>query len=169
MFCFCFVFVFWLFLGFFCFLFVCLFCFVVGFVFLFCFVFCFLFFWGGEEGGGGVLVSHGFNDLLVDFPTSVTRAYCALRLLLLGTVSNLWLYSSPVLFNLPADRLYVRIVLFVSTLSLGLCCYSSTVRGDFFRVELLKWLPCQAPSIIGSAPGLVGLVTVYCDWVRYKV
>ena len=25
---------------------------------------------------------------------------------------------------------------------------------------------CQAPGVIGSAPGLVGLVSVYCDWVR---
>ena len=30
----------------------------------------------------------------------------------------------------------------------------------------LQWLPCQAPSIIGSALGLVGPVSVYCDWVR---
>ena len=30
----------------------------------------------------------------------------------------------------------------------------------------LKWLPCQAPGIIGSALGLVGRVSVYCDWMR---
>ena len=30
----------------------------------------------------------------------------------------------------------------------------------------LQWLPCQAPSVIGSALGLVGAVSVYCDWVR---
>ena len=30
----------------------------------------------------------------------------------------------------------------------------------------LQWLPCQAPGIKGSALGLVGLVSVYCDWVR---
>ena len=30
----------------------------------------------------------------------------------------------------------------------------------------LQWLPCQAPGIIGSALGLVGPVSVYCDWVR---
>ena len=30
----------------------------------------------------------------------------------------------------------------------------------------LQWLPCQAPGVIGSALGLVGLVSVYCDWVR---
>ena len=33
----------------------------------------------------------------------------------------------------------------------------------------LQWLPCQAPGIIGSALGLVGPVSVYCDWVRWKV
>ena len=27
----------------------------------------------------------------------------------------------------------------------------------------------QAPGVIGSALGLVGPVSVYCDWVRWKV
>ena len=27
-------------------------------------------------------------------------------------------------------------------------------------------LPCQAPGVIGSALGLVGPMSVYCDWVR---
>ena len=30
----------------------------------------------------------------------------------------------------------------------------------------LQWLPCQAPGVTGSALGLVGPVSVYCDWVR---
>ena len=30
----------------------------------------------------------------------------------------------------------------------------------------LQWLPCQAAVIMGSALGLVGPVSVYCDWVR---
>ena len=30
----------------------------------------------------------------------------------------------------------------------------------------LQWLPCQAPGIIWSALGLVGPMSVYCDWVR---
>ena len=30
----------------------------------------------------------------------------------------------------------------------------------------LQWLPCQAHGYIGSALGLVGPVSVYCDWVR---
>ena len=29
-----------------------------------------------------------------------------------------------------------------------------------------RWLPCQAPGVTGSALGLVGQVSVYCDWVR---
>ena len=30
----------------------------------------------------------------------------------------------------------------------------------------LQWLPYQVPSIIGSVLGLVGTVSVFCDWVR---
>ena len=30
----------------------------------------------------------------------------------------------------------------------------------------LQWLPCQAPGVLGSVLGLVGPVSVYCDWVR---
>ena len=33
----------------------------------------------------------------------------------------------------------------------------------------LQWLPCQATGVIGSVLGLVGPVSVYCDWVRWKV
>ena len=33
----------------------------------------------------------------------------------------------------------------------------------------LQWLPCQAPGVIGLALGLVGPVSIYCDWVRWKV
>ena len=32
-----------------------------------------------------------------------------------------------------------------------------------------QWLPCHAPGVIGSVLGLVGQVSVYCDWVRWKV
>ena len=31
---------------------------------------------------------------------------------------------------------------------------------------VLQWLPCQAPGFVGSALGLAGPVSVYCDWVR---
>ena len=33
----------------------------------------------------------------------------------------------------------------------------------------LQWLPCQAPGVIVSVLGLVGPVSVYCDWVRWRV
>ena len=55
--------------------------------------------------------------------------------------------------------------------------FESRLRRDFFRGRVmpvtstlaLQWLPCQAPGVIGSALGLVGPVSVYCDWVRWKV
>ena len=55
--------------------------------------------------------------------------------------------------------------------------FESRLRRDVFggRVipvtsELaLQWMPCQAPGVIGSALGLAGTVSVYCDWVRWKV
>ena len=31
---------------------------------------------------------------------------------------------------------------------------------------VFQWLPCQASGLLRSATGLVGLVSVYCDWVR---
>ena len=33
----------------------------------------------------------------------------------------------------------------------------------------LQWLLCQTLGIIGSSLGLVDPVSVYCDWVRWKV
>ena len=30
----------------------------------------------------------------------------------------------------------------------------------------LRWLSCQTPGVRGSVLGLVGQVSVYCDWVR---
>ena len=55
--------------------------------------------------------------------------------------------------------------------------FESRLRRDFFWGRVipvtsklaLQWLPCQAPGVIGSALGLVGPVSVYCDWVRWKV
>ena len=52
--------------------------------------------------------------------------------------------------------------------------FESRLRRNFFRGRVipvtsklaLQWLPCQAPGVIGSALGLVGPVSVYCDWVR---
>ena len=45
-------------------------------------------------------------------------------------------------------------------------------RGRVIPVSLklaFQWLPCQAPGAIGSVLGLVGPVSIYCDWVRWKV
>ena len=55
--------------------------------------------------------------------------------------------------------------------------FESCWRRDFFGVEsyqwltklALQWLPCQVPGVIGSVLGLVDLVSVYRDWVRWKV
>ena len=55
--------------------------------------------------------------------------------------------------------------------------FESRLRRDFVRGRVipvtqklaLRWLPCQAPGVIGSALGLVGPVSVYCDRVRQKV
>ena len=55
--------------------------------------------------------------------------------------------------------------------------FKSFLRGDFSRGQVipvtsklaLQWLPCQAPGVKGLVLGLVGPVSVYCDWVRWKV
>ena len=51
--------------------------------------------------------------------------------------------------------------------------FESRLRRDFSGSShasdlqlALQWLPCQAPGITGSALGLVGPLSVYCDWVR---
>ena len=55
--------------------------------------------------------------------------------------------------------------------------FESRLSRDFSGVEsyqwlkklALQWLSCQTPGGIGSVLGLVGPVSVYCDWVRRKV
>ena len=52
--------------------------------------------------------------------------------------------------------------------------FESRLRRDFFRDRVIpvtqklafQWLPCQAAGVLGSVLGLVGPVSVYCDWVR---
>ena len=76
----------------------------------------------------------------------------------------------------PADRLVGLMVKASASRAEG-PGFESLLRRDFFGVEsyqrlknwALQWLPCQAPGVIGSALGLVGPVSVYCDWVRWKV
>ena len=54
--------------------------------------------------------------------------------------------------------------------------FESHLQRDFtgsshtsdFKIGTPVAVPCQAPGGIGSALGLVGPVSVYCDWVRYK-
>ena len=53
---------------------------------------------------------------------------------------------------------------------------SRLIRGAFSRSShtgdlplVLQGIPCQVPGGIGSALGLVGSVSVYCGWVRWKV
>ena len=38
--------------------------------------------------------------------------------------------------------------------------------GDLKNGRFSVCLPCQVPGILGSAMGLIGPVSVYCDWVR---
>ena len=48
-----------------------------------------------------------------------------------------------------------------------------TFPGSSHTSDLKIWhssgLPCQAPGVIGLVLGLVDPVSVYCDWVRWKV
>ena len=51
--------------------------------------------------------------------------------------------------------------------------FKSRLHQDFSRVKSYQWqtlalqcLPCKASGVTGSVLGLVGLVSVYCDWVR---
>ena len=49
--------------------------------------------------------------------------------------------------------------------------FESRLRRDFSGLSHTSdssELPCQEPGIIGSVLGLVGPVSVYCDWVRRK-
>ena len=48
-------------------------------------------------------------------------------------------------------------------------CMVGIFRGQVIPVTsnlALQWLPCQAPGATGSALGLAGPMSVYCDWVR---
>ena len=49
------------------------------------------------------------------------------------------------------------------------CLVGIVVKVSALTAEDPGFESCQAPGIKGSALGLVGLVSVYCDWVRWKV
>ena len=44
---------------------------------------------------------------------------------------------------------------------------SSHISG--LKKLVLQWLPCRAPGVVGSVLGLVGPVSVYCEWMRWKL
>ena len=44
--------------------------------------------------------------------------------------------------------------------------FSGSSHTSDFKIGTPVAIPCQAPGVIGSALGLVGPVSVYCDWVR---
>ena len=51
--------------------------------------------------------------------------------------------------------------------------FESYLRREFSRLShtsvkkwALQWLLCQASGVIGLVLGLIGPVSVYCDWVR---
>ena len=56
----------------------------------------------------------------------------------------------------------------VSIPAFAMGIYPSEVMPVTWKL-VLQWLRCQAPGTIGSVLGLVGPVSVYCDWVRQKV
>ena len=47
--------------------------------------------------------------------------------------------------------------------------FSGSSHTSDIKNGTLVAIPCQAPGVIGSALGLVGPVSVYCDRVRWKV
>ena len=47
--------------------------------------------------------------------------------------------------------------------------FSGSSHTSDFKIGTPVAIPCQAPGVIGSALGLVGPVSVYRDWVRWKV
>ena len=40
------------------------------------------------------------------------------------------------------------------------------LENRWLKKMALQWLPCQAPGVVGSVLELVGLASVYCDWMR---
>ena len=76
-----------------------------------------------------------------------------------------------------SDYRLVGLVVKASASRAGDPRFESRLCWDFFGVESYQWpknwhssdYPCQAPGVIGSVLGLIGPVSVYCDWLRWKV
>ena len=56
-------------------------------------------------------------------------------------------------------------------LQLRLVCFARmcVTWNPLYPALLLTHIYTFSPGVIGSALGLVGPVSVYCDWVRWKV
>ena len=96
------------------------------------------------------LVSSFFLSLFLSFFLACLSLFCFLVLFFLSGFLLLDSLVGLVVRRPPRER--VRIPL----------------ARDFFRGRVnlaFQWLPCQAPSVTGSALGLVGSVSVDCDWV----
>ena len=79
--------------------------------------------------------------------------------------------SIPILSITP-DRL-VGLVIMASTSRAEDPGFESRLSRIFLRSSHTNdspvAIPCQAPGVIASALGLVGPVSVYCNWVRWKI
>ena len=70
-----------------------------------------------------------------------------------------------------SDSTDLKISTPVATLP-GTWCYRVSAGTGWPGVSILwleERLPCQAPGVIGSVLGLVGLVSVYCDWRSQQI
>ena len=113
---------------------------------------------GEGRGGGGVLV---------------LRFVCLFGF----CFAFVCLFLCCVYFCLSSENHFVRLVVKASASRAEDPGFESRLRRDFSGVESYQWLkkmalqflPCQAPGVVGSVLGLVGPVSVYCDWVRWKV
>ena len=135
-----------------------------------------------EEGGSSSrMMEVDFTDCvsnIAHLDTLLSAVYTgSLKLSLSNVAGN---YSSVRHLNhliqncLPGAYCLVDIVVKASTSRAEDLGFDSCLHhGDFARSSHssnLKMgtpvLPCVAPGVIGSVLGLVGLVSVYCDWVR---
>ena len=123
---------------------------------------------GGGGGGGG-----GCVCLFV-----VVETVClSLSLSTLGSCLAVTLSLLLFLFLVLSPHRLVGLVVKGVRLESGRSRVRIPLAPGFFRGRVipvtkklaLQWLPCQAPGVLGSVLGLVGLVSVYCDWVRWKV